>query len=436
MSGVNPLARRNESHLATALLCSILFFLNAAGVAALKGAQAGVNVHAFPPGARAYGMGGAFVAVADDASALYWNPAGLVDSRFSLLGSVGVQEFGKLEEMQAVFDAVDTWDGEEDQIKEGSLDQRLSLSALAALSVGPVGLGTLGEGWMDVDVREERVRAVNAEDDLYVHDGEPLLDETFPAGTLDSSLLIGARAGLGLRVLNLGAGGSLALGVAGTSYVSGMRLGYELDPEEKITVPSSDDGAPQVPEEGLKVFEARERVFEKVNGYAIDLGLKARLTPWITVGAVAHDVVHTLTWKGEETTTTGKLKEVTPSKYHVDEEQHRSPVTATVDRSMRYQVGVAVTPPLLGLTLAADLDSEQVVHLGAEWRTLFGILALRAGYLTPLGGDELPSWYGAPVRVGVGLGLPFLHLNAGAGFKSMDELSTVQDAMVELSLRF
>src|SRR5438445_6968526 len=30
-----------------------------------------------PVGARAVGMGGAFVAVADDASSLYWNPAGI-----------------------------------------------------------------------------------------------------------------------------------------------------------------------------------------------------------------------------------------------------------------------------------------------------------------------------------------------------------------------
>ena len=28
-------------------------------------------------GARAIGMGGAFVAVADDATAIYWNPAGI-----------------------------------------------------------------------------------------------------------------------------------------------------------------------------------------------------------------------------------------------------------------------------------------------------------------------------------------------------------------------
>src|SRR5438874_13382067 len=38
-----------------------------------------------PVGVRATGMGGAFVAVADDASAVFWNPAGLASgSYFSL----------------------------------------------------------------------------------------------------------------------------------------------------------------------------------------------------------------------------------------------------------------------------------------------------------------------------------------------------------------
>src|SRR3954471_18410647 len=39
-----------------------------------------------PAGVRATGMGGAFVAVADDASAVFWNPAGLASgSYFSLV---------------------------------------------------------------------------------------------------------------------------------------------------------------------------------------------------------------------------------------------------------------------------------------------------------------------------------------------------------------
>src|SRR5918996_2281556 len=34
------------------------------------------------PGVRAAGMGGAFTAVADDASAVFWNPAGLASGAF------------------------------------------------------------------------------------------------------------------------------------------------------------------------------------------------------------------------------------------------------------------------------------------------------------------------------------------------------------------
>lgn len=56
------------------MLCVVLA---AVGVPARAGAQVTFEV----VGARALGMGGAFVAVADDPSAVFWNPAGLVSGQ-------------------------------------------------------------------------------------------------------------------------------------------------------------------------------------------------------------------------------------------------------------------------------------------------------------------------------------------------------------------
>jgi hypothetical protein len=55
----------------------------AAGVILLAASPGGVRAQTFEAvGSRAAGMGGAFVAVADDASAAYWNPAGFAAGSF------------------------------------------------------------------------------------------------------------------------------------------------------------------------------------------------------------------------------------------------------------------------------------------------------------------------------------------------------------------
>ncbi len=64
------------------LLCAALILLVQSGLAQFTGqsvSKAGTSAAAFlqiPIGARAVGMGGAFVAIADDITSLYWNPAG------------------------------------------------------------------------------------------------------------------------------------------------------------------------------------------------------------------------------------------------------------------------------------------------------------------------------------------------------------------------
>jgi len=47
-------------------------------------------------GARALGMGGAFVALADDASATYWNPAGIVSIPSTELEAMHAEQFGSI----------------------------------------------------------------------------------------------------------------------------------------------------------------------------------------------------------------------------------------------------------------------------------------------------------------------------------------------------
>src|SRR5258705_16849 len=49
-----------------------------------------------PVGARALGMGGAFTAVADDATAPWWNPAGMAYLPYKEVIPMHAEQFGKL----------------------------------------------------------------------------------------------------------------------------------------------------------------------------------------------------------------------------------------------------------------------------------------------------------------------------------------------------
>lgn len=94
---------------AAVLACAILF---TAGIASAQ-----------PIGTRAQGLAGAFVAVADDASSVYWNPAGMATGAFMSF-------------------VVDYGDGQgrpdEESSPEGAFD---SSARIVALTLPPLGLG-------------------------------------------------------------------------------------------------------------------------------------------------------------------------------------------------------------------------------------------------------------------------------------------------------
>ncbi|WP_408955949.1 hypothetical protein [Natroniella sp. ANB-PHB2] len=69
-------------------------------------------------GTKAHGMGGAFTAVADDASAIYWNPAGLVRS-----GLIGAQVNGgaggeNLSDVSVLMEHLQDADQDEESLKK------------------------------------------------------------------------------------------------------------------------------------------------------------------------------------------------------------------------------------------------------------------------------------------------------------------------------
>jgi len=95
-------------------------------------------------GARAIGMGGAFVAVADGTTGPQWNPAGEANGRFAVpLGAVGVAQNFEANNIQDLLnDLDDARDGSVAAAQSLLLDaldwQNIQVAAAPYLSLGPV----------------------------------------------------------------------------------------------------------------------------------------------------------------------------------------------------------------------------------------------------------------------------------------------------------
>lgn len=345
----------------------------AIALAILLAVGASTSAHASEFGARAFGMGGAYTGVASDLSALIYNPSGLALNVFEAGLSFGSNNLAAVSTLyEVVQDPSSLVDGD-------FKDTKLNLSVLSGASVGDYALGLAAAGTLTVST------ACGAGIELCA-DGEFMMEYI---------------AGMGLDLV------SLPANLAGVRW--GMSL-KRLDGRRLEFIRETPSGV---------AYDTVTRVWDG-QGFSATVGGTVKLTEMVTVGVAAQDIVSTVKWTGTEKRRTYNLAD--DSLIGEDDDVALPVERARLTPTLR--VGASVRPPILGLTLAADLSTDGTVRYGVEKTFLLGLVAVRAGQIRA---EETTT------TLGFGLNLGPIHLDAGIGtsdgFKSIGTI-------VEGSVRF
>jgi len=327
--------------LSRAALAALLAVLSAAPAGATKYAAEFLKI---PVGARAVGMGGAFGAVADDATAPFWNPAGMVYLPYKEAFLQHAEQFGSLENHDF---------GSAVLPLKGTDDRRSAIG----IAITRVGIDDI-----PITPRPGGLRPVIDFDD-FGRDGR---QDTNDPGQSDGIWEPGERLHIDPSEIFLASSADMALGL---SYARQRGHHVAWGGNVKFVRQSLPD---TIPGEHVTSF-----------GAGLDLGLIYMPNAAITFGSVLHDVTTTyLTWSN------GVREFVAPN------------LATGISINFYPGDGHALT---LGTDFAWDfegrkLDSEiKLGPLNADLRTGFeywyrNTLALRSG----LNGKDLD--FGAGVR--------------------------------------
>jgi hypothetical protein len=308
-------------------------------------------------GAKATAMGGAFTAVADDGSAVYWNPAGLTQlGFFTLTPGAGVYgsydpnfDFNKLKD-STTFPPT---------LPNGNI----GLPAFVGISTKFVGANILGDfGAFTVDNTSYTK--------LYV----------------DGSLYGVVSGAIPFGKLAIGTNYKVIKGASIVGHIS------KIDPTKYLDYIANPEA----------LGENYETIKEG-DGYAIDIGVMYKLSDRLKLGFMGRNLYSSIVWKGTTTNYT-----IDPAQSIAQERVvftgSESNYSATTSLSRTYTVGVAYRP-IKSMLLAADVESITAddadlnitrYHFGFEQTVLWRAVALRLGASTNRPGE--------PASLAAGLG--------------------------------
>ncbi|MEA3493933.1 MAG: hypothetical protein U9R38_06060 [Candidatus Margulisiibacteriota bacterium] len=310
-------------------------------------------------GAKFGAMGGAGSALCDDVMCVYYNPAAIASGS---LGELKVGMGAATDGLNDIMQVVNSVEKPEDFLSQyftQTFDMNGSLSALMGVKIQKVGVSVISVGRLNLTKPDINTLVGSSATAMFGTEAAATLGYRFaipalPIGSLD--------LGLNIKSINSFSSQSTASGVSSST--------------EQVT---------------------------KGTGTAFDLGARAGLEAgWPTkIAIVMRDISSTL--KNDITTknttynplTGAILTQTTTSAAGVGT---TSPVTTTI--------GVGTKIPVIGLVLAADLDSVSgsgtsysVTHIGAEMPIAGGLIVLRGGMVSggPSGSPISMTTYGAGI---------------------------------------
>lgn len=272
-------------------------------------------------GTKAYGMGGAFTGIADDISALMYNPAGLSRRTFQADLGIGSNLLGEALELQSYID---------DPAKLKAEPINLNLMTMSGVSFMGYGIGLAAHGTVTgaTDGCESGANFCANGDYL----GRVIIGAAFnpPFIPLPDSFKFGLTY----------------------SHLRGGRMEYR-----------------RTDHAGGYVTDVTE---SEATGSSIGIGLLFTGLPMIDIGVAIDNAVSNLDWttKNVETVYIGD----TPDDPSVTTMPAKAEKLDTI-----YRAGVSIKPPVVGLTLSADVSTDGTLAYGAAKDLLLGAINVRAG---------------------------------------------------------